>query len=211
MEVGIVRMSKAGFRRTTRCKWDNSPRPGAGKELSLLPAKVVEVGSCKTLDKLDFPRFSTLPGGQHNASVSPSPASGGDCGTSTMRGRLSPSTSVGRYWWCARRIGSSGTSLPGRSSRGETPEVAARRELAEEIGLAAAFPLVAVGDACGLWDGRQDKVHFFELRLDRLPELQLDNREIIGARLISPSELRGMALTGPVAVYLGRTIPPGCH
>ena len=47
------------------------------------------------------------------------------------------------------------------------------------------------------------------LRLDQLPELQLDNREIIGARLISPSELRGMALTGPVAVYLGRTIPPG--
>ena len=52
---------------------------------------------------------------------------------------------------------------------------------------------------------------FFELRLDRLPELQLDNREIIGARLISPSELRGMALTGPVAVYLSRKIPPGCH
>ena len=47
------------------------------------------------------------------------------------------------------------------------------------------------------------------LRLDQLPELQLDNREIIVARLISPSELRGMALTGPVAVYLGRTIPPG--
>jgi len=23
--------------------------------------------------------------------------------------------------------------------------------------------------------------------------------------------LRGMALTGPVAVYLGRTIPPGCY
>jgi hypothetical protein len=46
---------------------------------------------------------------------------------------------------------------------------------------------------------------------DRLPELQLDNRETIGARLISPSELRGMALTGPVAVYLGRTIPPSCH
>ena len=68
-----------------------------------------------------------------------------------------------------------------------------------------------VGEAQGLWDGRKDKVHFFELRLDRLPELQLDNREIIGARLISPSELRGMALTGPVAVYLGRTIPPGCH
>jgi hypothetical protein len=81
-----------------------------------------------------------------------------------------------------------------------------RLELAEEIGLAGAFPLVAVGDAWGLWEGRRDKVHFFELRLDRLPELQLDNREIIGARLISPSELRGMALTGPVAVYLGRNV-----
>jgi 8-oxo-dGTP diphosphatase len=83
--------------------------------------------------------------------------------------------------------------------------------LAEEIGLAGAFPLAAAGDAQGDWEGRKDKVHFSELRLDRLPELQLDNREIIGAQLISPSELRGMALTGPVAAYLGRMIAPGCH
>jgi 8-oxo-dGTP diphosphatase len=103
-------------------------------------------------------------------------------------------------------------NFPGGTIRhGETPELAARRELVEEIGLAGAFPLAAVGDARGLWEGRKDKVLFFELRLDRLPELQFDNREIISARLMSPSELRGVALTGPVALYLSRTIAPGCH
>ena len=48
------------------------------------------------------------------------------------------------------------------------------------------------------------RVHLFELRLDRLPKLQLDNREIIGARLVSPEELRGFEVTAPVAVYLER-------
>lgn len=103
-------------------------------------------------------------------------------------------------------------NFPGGSVRqGEAPEIAARRELAEEIGLAGAFSLVAAGDAQGHWEGRIDKVHFFELRLDQLPELQLDNREIIGARLILPSELLGMALTRPVAIYLGRISAQSCH
>jgi hypothetical protein len=37
-----------------------------------------------------------------------------------------------------------------------------------------------------------------------VPKLQIDNREIIAARLTSPSELHSMVLTGPVAAYLGR-------
>jgi hypothetical protein len=86
--------------------------------------------------------------------------------------------------------------------RGETPEDAAKRELAEEIGLAtsALFP---AGVACGNWDGRRDRVHFFELQLVELPQLQLDNREIIASHLASPSELHSMVLTGPVTAYLG--------
>jgi 8-oxo-dGTP diphosphatase len=96
-------------------------------------------------------------------------------------------------------------NFPGGSvKRGETPDTAARRELAEEIGLVA-LQLTPAGEASGIWDWRRDRVHFFELRLDQFPNLKLDNREIIGARLASPEELPGVAVTGPVAVYLGRT------
>jgi hypothetical protein len=75
--------------------------------------------------------------------------------------------------------------------------------LAEEIGLRAPV-LLAAGSTCGTWDGRRDRVHFFELRLAELPELKLDNREVIAARLTSPAELQNMVLTGPLAAYLGR-------
>jgi 8-oxo-dGTP diphosphatase len=47
-------------------------------------------------------------------------------------------------------------------------------------------------------------VHVFELRLERLPGLRLDNREIVAARLVPPSALHDLALTGPVAAYLER-------
>jgi 8-oxo-dGTP diphosphatase len=92
----------------------------------------------------------------------------------------------------------------GGSRRGETPETAARRELTEEIGLTPDAALLPAGDVCGVWDGRQERVHFFELRLNRLPELQIDRREIVAAQLFSPDELRDVAVTGPVAAYLER-------
>jgi 8-oxo-dGTP pyrophosphatase MutT (NUDIX family) len=99
-------------------------------------------------------------------------------------------------------------SLPGGGvHRGETPEAAARRELIEELGLVTP-PLQSVGSAHGRWDGQRDHVHFFELRLDRLPELRFDNREVVDARLVSAAELRCLPLTGPTTAYFATVAPP---
>jgi 8-oxo-dGTP diphosphatase len=84
---------------------------------------------------------------------------------------------------------------------GESPEAAARRELFEETGLSAG-PLVPVARLTGVWLGRRETVHVFEWRPAELPPLKLDNREIIAARLVPPSELRWIKVTGPVEAYL---------
>ncbi|MFC0401427.1 NUDIX domain-containing protein [Paraburkholderia rhizosphaerae] len=86
---------------------------------------------------------------------------------------------------------------------GETPDVAAQREMEEEIGLSS-HALLPAGSLSGIWDGRKDRVHFFELHLDRPPELRLDHREIVAARLAAPEELHDIALTEAVAAYLDR-------
>jgi len=67
-----------------------------------------------------------------------------------------------------------------------------------------AADVAPAGSPCTIWDGRRDRIHFFELRLVELPRLQLDNREVIEARLTSPIELQSMVFTKLVATYLAR-------
>ena len=87
---------------------------------------------------------------------------------------------------------------------GETPEAAARRELAEEIGLLDVPALREAAVIAGAWDGRRERVHVFEVELPALPALRLDHREIVAARLIPLSAAAGLGLTGPVAAYVGQ-------
>jgi 8-oxo-dGTP diphosphatase len=99
-----------------------------------------------------------------------------------------------------------GWHLPGGGiSRGETPEAAARRELAEEIGFAAP-ELPPTHMILGGRDGRR-RAYIFELRLTEFPKLRVDNREIVAARFFTPSELDRMVLTGATAVYRRQTTP----
>ena len=119
-----------------------------------------------------------------------------------MKARWSQSMSVSRCCCSAHLVGPPGTSRGGSVRQGETPEVSARRELAEEIGLVPTAPLHLVGEASGVWDGRRDRVFFFVSRLDELPTLRLDNREIIGARLVPIDDLHQVPLTGPVEAYV---------
>lgn len=137
---------------------------------------------------------------------------------------------LARLWWTATRpahegalvaIHAAGCLLLVRSSyrrrwnfpgggvkRGEAPADAARRELLEEIGLTA--PTLGAATVYeGVWDGRPDRVHVYDLRLDPPVRVRLDRREIVEVRLVPLAGLRRLPLTGPVAAYVRRYLATG--
>jgi 8-oxo-dGTP diphosphatase len=95
-------------------------------------------------------------------------------------------------------------SFPGGGVRaGERPQDAARRELVEELGIVFdSERLKPVYETAGIFDGRRDRVFFFELHLAVEPVIKPDNREIVHAQFIDPADIAQLDIVPPVARYL---------
>ena len=93
-------------------------------------------------------------------------------------------------------------SFPGGSvKRHESAQAAARRELAEEIGLRVApRALREVDNRVHDWAGKHDHVVIFELELDgdRPPPVKVDGREVVSAGFFSPEEALKLPLFPPI-------------
>jgi ADP-ribose pyrophosphatase YjhB (NUDIX family) len=132
--------------------------------------------------------------------------------------RIRPGVSHGAYVavWSGERVllirnsYRSGDSLPaGGLKRGETHRDAARRELAEEVGIevrADELEFVCEVETEGRY-GR-DRCQFFELRYDEDPEVRIDRREVIDWDFCPDEELPERPLLRIVRHYLNQRRTP---
>jgi 8-oxo-dGTP diphosphatase len=97
-------------------------------------------------------------------------------------------------------------SLPGGYiRRGEAPEHAVIRELAEEVGVTAKeADLSLVLDHTHQWEGKSDHVRIFSLKVPVRPDVQVDHREVIEASWWSPERALSQVLFPPLRTVLER-------
>ena len=95
-------------------------------------------------------------------------------------------------------------SLPGGTvGRKEAPEAAACRELREEVGLDVQMDeLVPIGTWTLRTEYINDTAHIFEFHATNLPEIVIDNREIVDARFVSPNETAALPMGGHLRRYI---------
>ncbi len=133
-----------------------------------------------------------------------------------------------RAWWAVRRPHTRGScvalwhrgkvllvhtsyrdcySLPGGFVRkGESAEQAARRELAEELGIdLEGRPLSLAWSGTLPFESRRDSVEIWEISVEFVPDPRVSGREIVWAGWASPSEALRLRLLPHVAAYLSAT------
>ena len=95
-------------------------------------------------------------------------------------------------------------TLPcGRIKQGEELAEAAVRELAEEVGLVLEKDrLTFVGEYVGKFKHATDIGHFFEVEMTELPEIKVDNREVVRAEFMSLEEVARLNLSPTVNTWL---------
>jgi ADP-ribose pyrophosphatase YjhB (NUDIX family) len=95
-------------------------------------------------------------------------------------------------------------TLPcGRLKSNENALDAAVRELYEEVNIKLdASQLLFVGKYIGKYKYVADEGHFFEIVMAQMPEVQVDDREVIWARFLSVEDTMKLKLNPAVRSYL---------
>lgn len=95
-------------------------------------------------------------------------------------------------------------TLPGGSIDGTEKAVqAAVRELSEEVGIDANQQrLVFWGQYLSLVEYKYDHINLFELELDALPQVELDNREVAWGVFLRPDQALELNLFPTLRIYL---------
>jgi 8-oxo-dGTP diphosphatase len=91
---------------------------------------------------------------------------------------------------------------------GENSRDAAARELREETGIKITpADLKPALDRWHDWEGKREHIEIFELETDQLPDIHVDNREVVSATFYPPEEALALTVFPPLREVIARRVP----